>query len=158
YPAVPENEAAMLSLAGSVGIDVPEHRLVPLDEIEGLPDLGPLAGKKALAVRRFGRLSGGGRVHMEGLAQVFVVFSEEKYAKVGLAQIAERIGTVMGQEAAQEFAARLAFVVLTGNGDMHLKNWSLLYRDGRTPTLSPAYDLVSTVPYIPGDRLALNFV
>jgi serine/threonine-protein kinase HipA len=39
---------------------------------------------------------------------------------------------------------------------MHLKNWSLLYPDGRTPTLSPAYDLVSTVPYLPGDRLALN--
>jgi serine/threonine-protein kinase HipA len=47
--------------------------------------------------------------------------------------------------------------VLIGNGDMHLKNWSLLYPDGRTPMLSPAYDFVATLPYISGDRLALSF-
>ena len=46
---------------------------------------------------------------------------------------------------------RLVFSVLIGNGDMHLKNWSLLYPDGRKPVLSPAYDFVSTLPYIPGD-------
>jgi serine/threonine-protein kinase HipA len=40
---------------------------------------------------------------------------------------------------------------------MHLKNWSLLYPDGRTPVLSPAYDFVATLPYIPGDSLALTF-
>lgn len=38
---------------------------------------------------------------------------------------------------------------------MHLKNWSLLYPDGKKPVLSPACDLVSTVPYIPNERLAL---
>jgi serine/threonine-protein kinase HipA len=47
--------------------------------------------------------------------------------------------------------------VLIGNGDMHLKNWSLLYPDGRTPVLSPACDLVATFPYIPNDSLALTF-
>jgi serine/threonine-protein kinase HipA len=40
---------------------------------------------------------------------------------------------------------------------MHLKNWSLLYPDGRTPILSPAYDFVATFLYIPGDKLALSF-
>jgi serine/threonine-protein kinase HipA len=49
------------------------------------------------------------------------------------------------------------FSVLTGNGDMHLKNWSLLYPDGRTPVLSPAYNFVATRPYIRGDALALSF-
>jgi len=39
---------------------------------------------------------------------------------------------------------------------MHLKNWSLIYPDGRTPQLAPAYDFVSTVPHIPNDRLALS--
>jgi serine/threonine-protein kinase HipA len=155
YPAVPENESVMLSLAAAVGIAVPEHRLVSLDAIEGLPELGPFAGRKALAVRRFDR-SAAGPVHMEDLAQVFGVFPDSKYEKVGYTRIAELIGLVMGERAAQDFIARLAFVVLTGNGDMHLKNWSLLYADGRTPMLSPAYDLVSTVPYIPQDRLALN--
>jgi serine/threonine-protein kinase HipA len=52
---------------------------------------------------------------------------------------------------------RLAFSVLIGNADMHLKNWSLLYPDTRTPMLSPAYDFVATLPYIPNDKLALTF-
>jgi len=158
YPAVPENETAMLRLAEAVGIAVPEHRLVPIDKIEGLPPLGPFAGKQALAVRRFDRLADGTRVHMEDLAQVFGVVPEEKYKKVGTAQIVGTIAQVLGQAAAQDFIARLVFVILTGNGDMHLKNWSLLYPDGRTPQLTPAYDLVSTVPYIPHDGLALNLV
>ncbi|TCQ04267.1 HipA-like protein [Rhizobium sp. PP-F2F-G36] len=41
---------------------------------------------------------------------------------------------------------------------MHLKNWSLIYPDRRTPALSPAYDLLSTIPYIEGeDTAAPNF-
>jgi serine/threonine-protein kinase HipA len=40
---------------------------------------------------------------------------------------------------------------------MHLKNWSLLYPDRRTPVLSPAYDFVATLPYIPGDKFGLTF-
>ena len=62
-----------------------------------------------------------------------------------------------GEQGVEEFARRLTFSVLIGNGDMHLKNWSILYEDGKTPTLSPAYDLVSTIPYIPTDELALKF-
>ena len=50
------------------------------------------------------------------------------------------------------------FSVLIGNADMHLKNWSLLYPDRRTPVWSPAYDLVAMLAYIPNDKLALNFV
>ena len=37
-----------------------------------------------------------------------------------------------------------------------MKNWSFIYPDGKTPQLSPAYDFVSTVPYIPNDKLALS--
>ena len=39
---------------------------------------------------------------------------------------------------------------------MHLKNWSFIYTDGVIAELSPAYDFVSTIPYLPDDRLALN--
>lgn len=56
-----------------------------------------------------------------------------------------------------EFVRRLAFSVLIGNGDMHLKNWSLLYPDGRAPVLSPGYDFLCTTFYLPSDRLALTF-
>src|SRR5205085_1196298 len=51
---------------------------------------------------------------------------------------------------------RLVFSAVIGNGDMHLKNWSLLYADGRRPELSPGYDFVATFVYIPGDGMALT--
>ncbi|HIQ15838.1 MAG TPA: HipA domain-containing protein [Leucothrix sp.] len=61
-----------------------------------------------------------------------------------------------GETGLTDFIRRLTFSILIGNGDMHLKNWSLIYPDGRVPQLAPAYDFVSTVPYIPDDKLALN--
>ena len=51
---------------------------------------------------------------------------------------------------------QITSAVLIGNADMHLKNWSVLYPDRRTPVLSPAYDMVSTIPYIPQPELALS--
>lgn len=48
-----------------------------------------------------------------------------------------------------EFVRRLAFNILICNGDAHLKNWSLIYRNPRVPTLAPAYDLVATSVYRP---------
>ena len=47
---------------------------------------------------------------------------------------------------------------MTGNGDMHLKNWSFIYPNGFLPKLAPAYDFVSTIPYLPLDKLALKLV
>jgi serine/threonine-protein kinase HipA len=41
---------------------------------------------------------------------------------------------------------------------MHLKNWSLIYPDRRTATLSPAYDFVSTIHYVRDDKAALNYL
>jgi serine/threonine-protein kinase HipA len=49
------------------------------------------------------------------------------------------------------------FSVVIGNADMHLKNWSLLYPDRRTPVLSPGYDFVATLPYLPNATLGLSF-
>jgi serine/threonine-protein kinase HipA len=63
----------------------------------------------------------------------------------------------MGQEAALELVQRIVFNFGIGNGDMHSKNWSVIYRDGRTPSLAPAYDYLSTVVYIPNDDLGMNF-
>jgi len=157
YPAVPENEFVMLELARMVGISVPETRLVPVNEIKGLPrDAERLEGK-ALAVKRFDRASEGRRIHMEDFAQVFGLFPDRKYERRSYANIAAVLWAETGEDGVYAFLRRLVFSVLIGNGDMHLKNWSLLYPDGRTPVLSPAYDFVSTIPYMPGDALALTF-
>ena len=66
------------------------------------------------------------------------------------------IWTLTGEKGLTDFIRRLTFCIVIGNGDMHLKNWSFIYEDGHTPALSPAYDLLSTIPYIPTDGLALK--
>ena len=157
FPAVPENEFAMLELARRVGIAVPENRLVPVADIKGLPEEARAPGGKALAVRRFDRLPGGESVHMEDFAQVFGQFPDNKYKFHSYANIASVLWAEAGDDAVWEFVRRLVFSVLIGNADMHLKNWSLLYPDRRTPQLSPGYDFVATLPYLPNDTLALSF-
>jgi serine/threonine-protein kinase HipA len=155
--SVPENEHAMLELARRVGVEVPSNKLVEIDNIHGLPEEAHTVGKTALAVERFDRLPDRGRVHMEDFAQVFGLYPRDKYGHRSYANIASVLWAETGQEATYEFVKRVVFSVVMGNADMHLKNWTLLYRDRRTPVLSPAYDLVSTVPYLPNDTLALSF-
>jgi serine/threonine-protein kinase HipA len=157
YKAVPENELAMLELARRAGISVPENRLVDIASIKGLPEQAHTVESKALAVKRFDRLPNGEPVHMEDFAQVFGQFPNDKYKHRSYANIAAVLWAESGEEATWEFVRRLVFSVLIGNADMHLKNWSLLYPDRRKPVLSPAYDFVATLPYIPGDTLGLSF-
>ena len=157
FSAVPENEYAMLALARAVGIEVPANRLIDTATISGLPqDAGAMKGQ-ALAVERFDRGPGGGLVHMEDFAQVFGLFPDDKYRERSYANIAAVLWAETGEDGTYDFFGRLVFSLLIGNGDMHLKNWSLLYPDRRTPVLSPAYDFVATLPYIPNDTLALSF-
>lgn len=159
FPGLPEQEHWVMRLAASVGIEVAETRLVPVDAVDGLP-LGMGEGPgNALAVRRFDRLDDGTRLHTEDFAQILGVEPGEKYKGATYRALAEIIGREMGDEAVTEFVRRLVFCALIGNGDAHLKNWSVIYPDGRTPRLAPAYDLVSTVAYAPeGGRMALDWV
>jgi serine/threonine-protein kinase HipA len=156
YMHVPENEFAMMRLASTIGIPIPEIRLVPLAEIDGLPEMGLQAGRFALAVKRFDRDSGGRRIHIEDFAQVYNVYPENKYSGVSFGNIANMVWILTGEHGLKDFIRRLVFTILIGNGDMHLKNWSFVYPDGKTAKLAPAYDLVATVPYLPNDTLALK--
>lgn len=156
HPDVPENEFAAMSLASRLGIDVPEIDLVPLDTIEGLPDGITRYGASAYAIRRFDRTEAGA-VHVEDFAQVYGVYADDKYENASYRQILSVLAVEADEASAVEFVRRLTYSVLIGNGDMHLKNWSLIYPDQRRPILAPAYDLLSTVPYIPEDDSALKF-
>lgn len=153
-----ENEFAILALAEALGMDVPARELVDRSEFAGIPEeFNTMSTGKVLLVRRFDRLASGARVHMEDFAQVFGRYPTEKYTGAAYHNIAAALNSGVSFDAAIEFVRRLALTALTGNGDMHLKNWSLLYSgDGRTPTLSPVYDLLSTIPYLPKDGMALS--
>jgi len=157
FKAVPENEFVMLELARRIGISVPENKLIDIASIKGLPEQAHTLEGMALAVKRFDRLPDGAPVHMEDFAQVFGEFPSNKYKFHSYANLAAVLWAEIGEDAVREFVRRLVFTVVIGNADMHLKNWSLLYPDRRTPALSPGYDFVATLPYIPNDTLALSF-
>lgn len=158
YADVPRNEYAMMSLATAAGIDVPEVRLYHRDELDSLPSrVWPGTETLAYAVRRFDRDEKRRPVHIEDLAQVRGVYPNEKYLG-NYETVAALVYRRHDVTALQEFARRLAFTALISNGDAHLKNWSLIYRDPRTPTLSPAYDLVCTRAYMgKGETLGMKF-
>lgn len=154
YPLVPQNELAMMTLAGAVGITVPKVRLVHRDLVEALPErVWPKGESFAYAVRRFDRGPARERIHIEDMAQVRGFYPDADRRQGKYSGSFETVGALIYRghdlQALHEFARRLTFNILIGNGDAHLKNWSLIYRDPRTPTLAPAYDLVATFLYRP---------
>jgi serine/threonine-protein kinase HipA len=161
YPEVPRNEYTMMSLARAVGISVPDVRLVHRDELASLPSIvWPETEEWAYAIKRFDRGEARRPIHIEDFAQVRNFFPEQKYDG-NFETLASLIYRGRDKAALQEFVRRLAFIILIGDEDSHLKNWSLIYTDPRIPTLSPAYDLVATTGYGIDSReakLALRFV
>jgi serine/threonine-protein kinase HipA len=157
YARVPENEFAMMRLAGLVGIDVPEIDLVAQDAIEGIPPELNRIDEHVFAIRRFDRTDAGERIHIEDFAQVFGIMPASKYERASYRSIAKVLAIETGNQGVEEFIRRLVFNTLIGNADMHLKNWSLIYRDRRTASLAPAYDFVSTVVYISDEYAALKY-
>lgn len=60
-------------------------------------------------------------------------------------------------EAREQYALMVVYACTIGNGDAHLKNFSVLYRHAEERVeLAPAYDMVSTRVYLPQDSLALE--
>ena len=160
FDAVPENEYSMMELARMLGMDVPETQLLPINQIANIPDgIGKFGdafkNAQAFVIKRFDR-AGDQAVHIEDFAQVFGVYPQDKYKKASMRNIAQVIGIEGQNEDIAEFTRRLVFNTLIGNADMHLKNWSVIYKDKRTASIAPAYDFVSTIPYIPDDSASLK--
>jgi len=158
---LPLNEFTMMRLAQAAGVEIPEVKLVKLTDL----DLGGMTGFSipqheawAYAIKRYDR-SPAGPIHAEDFAQIFDVYAEEEYRAANYDSIARLImeGLENRHEQLAEFVRRLVVNILIGNGDAHLKNWSVIYPDRRTARLAPSYDLVSTIQYVKNDSLALNF-
>lgn len=168
YHGLVENEAATMNWARRAGFDVPECTLRQ-DLLDVLDDdlaaqVAPTA-PSGLLVRRFDRTPAG-PIHQEDFAQVAGLDPEQKYpievhdrahldraseerrrfltTVEGLAKVVARL---FGPTGLEEYVRRFVFVVAAGNGDAHLKNWSILYRDRRRPEWTPMYDQVSTIAW-----------
>lgn len=150
-----------MSWAAASGIHVPDVDLVPVSTLLDLPKKLTFASELAYVIRRYDR-SATGRIHQEDMCQVLdrLPTPEGKYRGSSYEEVARILSGVAEADTSdqlREFVRRLVFMVACGNGDAHLKNWSLLYPDGIHAELSPAYDLMSTIvyPQYADDKLAL---
>jgi serine/threonine-protein kinase HipA len=145
FPELPENEDLTMRLAAAVGIEVPVHGLVR-------------ARDRSLTyfIKRFDR-AGRSRVPLEDFAQLSGASRETKYdsSMEKVAGVVDRFCTFPAIERIKLFE-RTLFSFLTGNEDMHLKNFSLITRRERID-LAPAYDLVNTTIALkhPQEEIAL---
>lgn len=135
FAELPENEALTMSLAATLNIEVPVHGLLlNADQT------------RSYFVRRFDR-TGWSKQPVEDFAQLSGARRDTKYASSTeqLIEIIDRFCTFPALERIK-FLDRMLCSFLTGNEDMHLKNWSLITREDKVE-LSPAYDLLnSTIP------------
>jgi serine/threonine-protein kinase HipA len=101
--------------------------------------------------RRFDRI-GNKKIHMEDFCQLSEFLTENKYkgSYERAGKLILQYCTHTGLDALKYFEL-LIFCYLTGNNDMHLKNFSLLYQEDGI-VLSPAYDLLNVNLVFPEDR------
>lgn len=163
YQNMPEVEYTSMMLAKAAGVNVCQVQLMPLTAIaDKLPFSLRDDARHFLLVRRYDRDAdtATGRRHAEDFAQVTGRAADDKYqgtyAALGALLLAH---SAQGEQDVEELLRRIMVSELIGNYDAHLKNFSLLYDlDGRTPRLSPAYDLVAYAVYFSGKGHGLKFL
>lgn len=146
FPDLPRVEYATTRWAALAGIRAHACRLARADEFQELPRGLPLGDDTVFLATRFDRTPEGGRVHHEDFGQILDRPPGQPQYYGSYEEIARVLHSIAGGDE-QEYVERLAFVIASGNGDAHLKNWGVVYPDRRTPRLSPAYDQVSTAVY-----------
>lgn len=145
YPALPQNEHLSTRLAQLSGIEVGKYGLVSLKD-----------DSLAYVVRRFDRLPDGRKLRQEDFCQLAEKSPKDKYDASAemLVRLLRRYASEPLIEALKLYRL-LVYCWWSGNGDMHLKNFSLLADPHGIVRLTPAYDLVCTRLVIPDDPLAL---
>lgn len=147
YPSLPENEDLTMHLASLARIKTVPHSLIRFQD-----------GSLAYITKRIDRDKKGVKIPMEDMCQLTEKLTEQKY-KGSHEQIAKKIVEFSAYPVLDliNYFEVLLFCYLTGNTDMHLKNFSLYKKVGEC-VLAPAYDLLSTKLVIPQDseELALT--
>jgi len=141
YRFLPELEDLTMHLAEISGIDAVPHSLIRLN-----------SGELSYITRRIDRLNEA-KIHMEDMCQLTERLTEHKYngshEQIGKAIV--KYSTNPGLDIIN-FFEQVLFSFLTGNADMHLKNFSLYDRPGLDYVLSPAYDMVASSLVVLGDE------
>lgn len=141
YPSLPENEDLTMHLASLARIKTVPHSLIRFQD-----------DSLAYITKRIDRDKKGVKIPMEDMCQLTEKLTEQKY-KGSHEQIAKKIVEFSAYPVLDliNYFEVLLFCYLTGNTDMHLKNFSLYKKVGEC-VLAPAYDLLSTKLVIPQDN------
>jgi serine/threonine-protein kinase HipA len=140
FPELPQNEDLTMRLAASIGIEVPLHGLIYSKD-----------GSLTYFIKRFDRKGQKDRIAVEDFAQLAGLSRDTKYnySMEKLVTLIDETCTFPAIEKARLFKIVL-FNFLIGNEDMHLKNYSIIIRNGKVE-LSPAYDLLNSTIVLKGD-------
>ena len=133
FPEMPQNEDLTMRLADEIGLEVPFHGLIWSKD-----------NSLTYFIKRFDRKGQSEKIPIEDFAQLAGLSRETKYdySLEKVVGLIDRFCTFPAIEKIVLFKLVL-FGYLTGNDDMHLKNFSVITEDGRV-RLSPCYDLVNT--------------
>ncbi len=145
YPEMPENEHVTMRIAEAFGINTVQSTLIRLK-----------SGELSYLTKRIDRKFNGTKIHMLDMFQITEAFDKYRSSM-------ERIGKALNRYAGNTLLDKLyffeitVFSFLTGNNDMHLKNFSMIRTDAGW-SLSPAYDLLNVAIVNPEDteELALT--
>ncbi len=147
FPELPENEDVTMKMAKVYGLDVPLHGLIYSKD-----------GSLSYFIKRFDRYSKGKKYATEDFAQLTGSSRDTKYdyTMEKLVKVIDEYCTFPAIEKA-DFFKRVLFCFITGNEDMHLKNFSVITKAGKT-TLTPVYDFLNSSISIknPQEELALS--
>jgi len=139
YPEMPQNEHLTMRLAEIFGIRTVPSSLIRLK-----------SGELAYITKRIDRTPANEKIHMIDMFQILEAFDKYKGSM-------EKVGKAIGTYSANTLLDKLyffevaVFSFLTGNNDMHLKNFSLINRT-KNWVLSPAYDLLNVAIVNPEDN------
>lgn len=147
FPELPENEDVTMKMAKIYGLDVPFHGLVYSKD-----------GSLSYFIKRFDRYGKGKKYATEDFAQLSGNSRDTKYdyTMEKLVKVIDEFCTFPAIAKA-DFFKRVLFCFITGNEDMHLKNFSVITKAGKT-TLAPVYDFLNSSISIknPQEELALS--
>ncbi|MEA3222655.1 MAG: HipA domain-containing protein [Thermodesulfobacteriota bacterium] len=139
FPNIPENEQCCMDIAEELNIDIPLHCLIPLKD-------------KSLAyvVKRFDRIKDM-KIHQEDFAQILEQSDKYKGSVEQIGRRLKEISSAPGYDV-QLLFERVVLNFIIGNGDAHLKNYSIFYKDENNIRLTPAYDVVCSKLVIPDEE------
>ena len=139
FPEMPENEHLTMKMAEIFGISTVPSSLIRLK-----------SGELSYITKRIDRKENGEKIHMQDMFQITEAF--DKY-RSSLEKIAKAISEYSSNTLLDilRFYEVILFSYITGNNDMHLKNFSLI-RNNEDWEFSPAYDLLNVHLHLPEDK------